>query len=55
MGYEIARRSAEVGADVTVVSGPSVIKRPYGCEIINIETADQMFEKTFEQINTRIN
>ena len=54
MGYEIARRSAEVGADVTVISGPSVIKRPHDCEIINVETADQMFEKTFEQINSRI-
>ena len=53
MGYEIARRSAEIGANVTLISGPTVIKPP-DCEIINIETADQMFEKTFEQINNRV-
>ena len=54
MGYEIARRSAEIGANVTLISGPTVIKPPTDCEIINIETADQMFEKTFEQINNRV-
>ena len=43
MGYEIARRSAEIGANVTLISGPTVIKPPTDCEIINIETADQMF------------
>ncbi len=54
MGYEIARRSAEVGANVTLISGPSAIKPPYDCETINVETADQMFEKTFDQINNRV-
>ena len=53
MGYEIARRSAEIGANVTLFS-PTVIKPPTDCEIINIKTADQMFEKTFEQINNRV-
>ena len=54
MGYEIARRSVEVGANVILISGPSVMNPPYECETINVETADQMFEKTFEQINTKI-
>lgn len=54
MGYEIARRCIEIGAEVILVSGPSMIEPPANCTICNITTADQMFEETFKQINDNI-
>ena len=53
MGYEIARRSNEIGAEVTLVSGPSSIEPPVDCAIYNVTTADQMFEETLNQIKDK--
>lgn len=44
MGYEIARAAIEMGADVTLVSGPVSIMPPSGAKVINIQSAQQMFE-----------
>ena len=53
MGYEIARRSVEVGADVLLISGPSAIPPPPDCEVSRVTTADEMFEETFKYINAK--
>lgn len=42
MGAALAREALALGANVTVVSGPSQEKLPIGAEIINIRTACQM-------------
>lgn len=49
MGYALARRAAELGADVTLVSGPSAldINHP-AVKRINVESARQMLEATSE-------
>ena len=44
MGYEIARAAYNMGADVTLVSGPSSLAVPYGVKCINIKSANEMFE-----------
>lgn len=43
-GYAIAGALAELGADVTLVSGPVSISAPPGVSLVKVETALQMFE-----------
>lgn len=44
MGYAIARRAALRGADVTLVSGPVTLEKPYGVQKIDVVTAEDMFQ-----------
>lgn len=43
MGYAIAERAAARGADVTLVSGPVSLTPPAGVKVVNIKSADDMF------------
>ncbi len=52
MGYAIAQRLKELGATVTLISGPTALEQPQGVDRIAITSAQEMFEKTeayFEQ------
>jgi phosphopantothenoylcysteine decarboxylase/phosphopantothenate--cysteine ligase len=42
MGYAIAAVAARRGADVTLVSGPTVLPDPEGVKVVRVETAEQM-------------
>lgn len=44
MGYALAKRAYQLGAKVTLISGPSNLKAPYGINVINIKSAQEMFE-----------
>ena len=44
MGFALARRAKNRGAEVTLVSGPTAIKPPDGVRLIPVETAQEMFE-----------
>lgn len=44
MGYAIAKAARNMGADVTLVSGKTNLRAPYGIRLIEIESAAQMFE-----------
>ncbi|MBR5094235.1 MAG: bifunctional phosphopantothenoylcysteine decarboxylase/phosphopantothenate--cysteine ligase CoaBC [Oscillospiraceae bacterium] len=44
MGYAIARAAARRGAEVVLVSGPTALPRPGYMEILDVETAQEMFE-----------
>ena len=44
MGFALARRAKNRGAQVTLVSGPTTIKPPDGVRVIAVETAQEMFE-----------
>lgn len=44
MGYAIARAAANMGADVTLVSGPVSLSCPYGVHRISITSAKEMSE-----------
>ena len=42
MGYAIARVAAHRGAEVTLVSGPTLLEDPPGVKVVRVETAEQM-------------
>jgi phosphopantothenoylcysteine decarboxylase/phosphopantothenate--cysteine ligase len=43
-GYAIAAALADLGADVTLVSGPTALDRPAGVARVEVETAREMLE-----------
>jgi len=45
-GYEIAKSLAKFGVETTLISGPSILKKPESVNTVNVETADQMYEET---------
>ncbi len=45
MGYAIAKAARMRGAEVTLVSGKVNIRPPYGVHFIEVESAQEMFEK----------
>lgn len=45
MGYEIAKCARNMGAEVTLISGPVSLKKPYGVNVIDIKTTDDLFEQ----------
>ncbi|MCR5546646.1 MAG: bifunctional phosphopantothenoylcysteine decarboxylase/phosphopantothenate--cysteine ligase CoaBC [Lachnospiraceae bacterium] len=52
MGYAIASQAAKMGAEVTLVSGPVNLKAPLGVEVIDVVSAEDMYEavtKKFEE------
>lgn len=48
MGYAIARRARELGADVTLVSGPVSLNEPNGVQTVHVTTAQDMFDAVSE-------
>lgn len=44
MGYAVARAAARRGAEVTLVSGPTSLPRPSYLEIVDVESAQEMYE-----------
>lgn len=48
MGYAVAEAAIERGAQVLLISGPVSIERPEGAEIVNVTTAQQMYEEVMK-------
>ncbi len=44
MGYAIAQAAVELGAEVTLVSGPVALSPPAGAQLLQVESADQMLD-----------
>lgn len=44
MGYALAKMAQLRGADVTLVSGPVSLKACPGCNVVDVTTAEEMFE-----------
>lgn len=44
MGYAIAQASLELGAEVTLISGPTALSSPHGVVLVNVTSAAEMFE-----------
>jgi len=44
MGYSMARAARNRGAEVTLISGPSALKKPEGIKFFQVETSGQMGE-----------
>ncbi|NQY63434.1 MAG: bifunctional phosphopantothenoylcysteine decarboxylase/phosphopantothenate--cysteine ligase CoaBC [Alteromonadaceae bacterium] len=48
MGYAIAAAALQAGAKVTLISGPVTISPPENCDLIQVESAQNMHEKALE-------
>lgn len=44
MGYEIARAARDMGAEVTLISGPVSLTPPHGVNVLMITSAQEMFD-----------
>lgn len=51
MGYALALEALRRGARVTVVSGPSEIAPPHAVEVVNVQTAREMFSAVEERFS----
>ena len=50
MGYAIADAAVESGAEVTVISGPTHLDKNPRVQFIHVQTAQQMYQATLEQL-----
>ncbi|HEY6094661.1 MAG TPA: bifunctional phosphopantothenoylcysteine decarboxylase/phosphopantothenate--cysteine ligase CoaBC [Gallionellaceae bacterium] len=50
MGYAIAQAALELGAQVTLVSGPTALSRPQGATVVNVTSAAEMFEAVKQHV-----
>jgi len=50
MGYAIAQAAFEAGAAVQLISGPTALTSPYGCQTHPVQTAQQMHDAVFAQV-----
>ena len=45
MGYALARAARNLGAEVTLITGPTSLRKPVFMTIIEVRTADEMFQE----------
>ena len=45
MGYSLAEVASELGAEVTLVSGPVSLNSPPGVHVVDVESASEMYEE----------
>ena len=50
MGYAIVQAALELGADVTLVSGPTALAKPHGAHSVDVESASQMFDAVKQHV-----
>ena len=50
MGYSVAQAAWEMGAEVTLVSGPTALLPPAGSELVNVVSAQQMLDAVMQHI-----
>ncbi len=50
MGYHVAEAARDAGARVILISGPVSLERPEGMDIIDIESAEQLFAAAHDNI-----
>lgn len=50
MGFAVAAAAREAGADVVLITGPVSLPTPAGLRRINVETAEQLYERVHAEI-----
>jgi phosphopantothenoylcysteine decarboxylase/phosphopantothenate--cysteine ligase len=50
MGYAIAQAALELGAEVTLVSGPVALKSPQFAQMVKVESASEMFDAVKQRV-----
>lgn len=51
MGYAIAEEARDRGAEVTLISGATSLKAPFGVKLINVKTNAEMLDNVLENFN----
>ncbi len=51
MGYALAEAALNAGANVTLVSGPVALNTPKDIKLVNVETAEQMFNAVISRVD----
>ncbi|MFP4226328.1 MAG: bifunctional phosphopantothenoylcysteine decarboxylase/phosphopantothenate--cysteine ligase CoaBC [Desulfobacterales bacterium] len=51
MGYAVARAAAARGAEVLLVAGPTSLPNPYGVKVVRVNTASEMAEAVFAEMD----
>ncbi len=49
MGYALAQRALDMGADVTMISGPTNLAAPVGAQVISVKTTQQMYDAVMQE------
>lgn len=52
MGYALAAEAAARGAEVILISGPVTLRPPFGTRVINIRSAQEMFDQVMKEAVT---
>lgn len=50
MGYALAKAAFQLGANVTLVSGPTHLKKPYGVNVIDVISANDMYHQIIQRV-----
>lgn len=50
MGFELAKAAAELGAKVTLITGPVTLKTPIGVERIDVVSAKEMYDQVMKAV-----
>ncbi len=50
MGYSLAKVAYALGADVTLISAPTCLKKPYGVKKVDVVSARDMYEEVIKRI-----
>lgn len=53
MGFAIAEVAWELGAEVTLISGPTSLNKPYGIQLSSIITAEEMLDVCISEIDSK--
>jgi phosphopantothenoylcysteine decarboxylase/phosphopantothenate--cysteine ligase len=51
MGYSIAKAAYRLGANVVLISGPTDLRVPYGINIVNVKTTEEMLNGVLKYFN----
>lgn len=50
MGYALAKAAFQLGANVTLVSGPTHLKKPHGVNVIDVISANDMYHQIIQRV-----
>lgn len=50
MGYAMAQAAQELGAEVTLVSGPTALNKPHGVRVADVTSAAEMFDAVKQHV-----
>ena len=53
MGYALAEAAKDAGAGVTLVSGPVDLEAPIGCQVVEVETAEEMLAAVTRELHNQ--